>query len=119
QGYLRHPFLTSQIPSYVSDTDLQNLKVLTAGERACDPWSPRYLASFALLTGRLARGFDVVLIDSPPMSLPGVAGALGRVGDGTLLVVKARNVDTPALRRAVESLRDAQSHLLGVVLNQV
>lgn len=118
-GYLRHPFLSSQVPSYLTDTDLANLKVLTAGGRPCDPFSPRYLSSFSLLTGRLARSFDVTLIDAPPMSLPGVAGGLARLGDGALLVVKARNVDLAELRRAVEALRSSRSNLLGVVLNQV
>ena len=118
-GYLRHPYLVSQIPSYLTDTELANLKVLTAGERVCDPYSPRYLASFALLVARLAHSFDLVLIDAPPMSLPGVASAVGRLADGALLVVKARDVDLAEVKRAVETLRASDGTLLGVVLNQV
>lgn len=118
QPYLKGPFLGSQLPSFLTDTPLRNLKVLTAGKRACDLVSPGYLGAFSLLVDRMARMFDVVFVDGPPVSRLGPAGALASVTDGVLLVVKADGVQVEEIRRAVGDLQRAGGTVLGVVLNQ-
>jgi Mrp family chromosome partitioning ATPase len=119
RDYLRDPFLSSQVPSYFSDTPQPNLKVLTAGTRSCDLLAPRFHTAFQLLMNRLSRTFDMVLIDAPPVSLTTAAGNLASNADGVLLVVKADGAEVDGIRRAVEQLRRAGANILGVVLNQV
>ena len=119
RDYLRDPFLSCQVPSYLSDTDLANLKVLTAGSRSCDLLEPRYLQPFDLLVKRLARVFDVVLIDAPPVGLGSPATSLASLADGVLLVVKADCTTIDNIRHAVEDLRRAGGRLVGAVLNQL
>jgi Mrp family chromosome partitioning ATPase len=119
RDYLRDPFLSSQLPSYFSDTPQPNLKVLTAGTRSCDLLAARFATPFQLLMNRLSRAFDLVLIDAPPVSLTTAAGTLAANVDGVLMVVKADGADVESIRRAIEQLRRAGAHLLGVVLNQV
>jgi len=118
RDYLKDPFLSSQVPGYLSDTALQGLKVLTAGMRPCDLFERRYLRPFGLLMNRLARLFDVVLIDSPPVSLASPTSALAGSADGVLLVVSAEGT-VQGIRKAAEDLRRAGGNVLGVVLNQV
>jgi Mrp family chromosome partitioning ATPase len=117
--YLRDPFLASQVPSYFTDTHLPNLKALTAGRMPCDLRSPRYLTPFQLLLTRLARAFDIVLLDAPPVSLVTATTALAPLADGVVLVVKADGPEVKSVRRAVEELRRAGGNVLGGVLNQV
>ena len=117
-AYWKGPFLGSQLPSYFSDTPMRNLKVLTAGRRACDLMAPSHLSALSLLLERLGRLFDVVLIDGPPVSRLGPATALSSLVDGVLLVVKADGAEVQEIRRASDELTRAGGNVLGVVLNQ-
>jgi len=117
--YFKRPYLASQIPSYFSDTDLPNLKVLTAGRRETDLLGPREREAFALLLDHLGRIFDLVLIDAPAVARGGTAAALAGLADGVLLVVRSNGAEAPAVRQAIEELRRSDANLLGLVLNEV
>ena len=117
QGYWKGPFLGSQLPSYLTDTTLRHLKVLTAGRKACDLLSPSHLSAFTQLLERVSRMFDVVLIDGPPMSRLGPAATLSTLVDGVLLVVKADGAEVQEIRRASDDLLRAGANVLGVILN--
>lgn len=113
--YLKHPFLSSQIPSYFSDTGMENLKILTSGTVPYD------LADrpFQVLADRMSRSFDAVLMDCAPVSLTSPTGALTSAGRGAILVVKAEGYDLRIIQQAKDQLLKAGANLLGVVLNQV
>jgi Mrp family chromosome partitioning ATPase len=117
QAYWKGPFLGSQLPSYLTDTSLRHLKVLTAGRRACDLLSPNHLSAFAQLLDRVSRMFDVVILDGPPMSRLGPAATLSGLVDGVLLVVKADGAEVQEIRRASDDLLRAGANVLGVILN--
>ncbi|HVP15730.1 MAG TPA: DUF4388 domain-containing protein [Terriglobales bacterium] len=115
--YLRDPYLASQVPVYLLDSGLPNLKLLPA-TRSFDLFAPRHARAFGLLLERLGRIFDIVLVDAPPISMPGPTAALSTLVDGVLLVVKADGTDAEGIRAAADDLRRAGANLLGVVLNQ-
>jgi Mrp family chromosome partitioning ATPase len=119
QEYFKRPYLSSQIPSYFSDTELPNLKVLTAGQREGDLLAPRPREAFALLLDHLGRIFDLVLIDAPPVARGGPTTALAGIADGVLLVVRSNATEAPAARQAIEELRRGDANVLGLVLNEV
>ena len=116
--YLGDPFLAGQVPAYLADTALPNLKVLTAGTQACDLLAPRYHTPFRLLLDRLARTFDIVLLDSTPVSLTTPASRLAALVDGVVLVVKADGAEVRAIRRTLLELRRAGGNVLGAVLSE-
>lgn len=116
--YFKRPYLTSQIPSYFSDTEIPNLKVLTAGQRQGDLLAPRQREAFALLLDHLGRIFDLVLIDAPPVARGGATTSLAGIADGVLLVVRSNGTEAPAVRQAVEELRRGDANVLGMVLNE-
>jgi Mrp family chromosome partitioning ATPase len=117
-GYLKDPFLTNRVASFFSDTRLPNLKLLTAGARACDLHGQRFNGAFRLLLNRLGRVFDIVLMDAPAVSMASPTAALSGAADGVLLVLRAEGPEVESVRRAIEELRQAGGNVLGVVLNQ-
>jgi Mrp family chromosome partitioning ATPase len=117
--HLKQPYLSSQVPGYLKDTGMENLKVLTCGERAYDLYDAHFASPFAMILDRLAKRFDVVLVDSPPVAFDSATASLARAVDGVLLVVKANELNAGVIQQAKEHLVRSGANILGVVLNQV
>ena len=117
-GYLKDPFLSNRVGGYLSDTKLPNLKLLTAGSRACDLQGQRLNEAFRLLLNRLGRVFDIILMDAPAVSMTSPTAALSGAADGVLLVLKAEGPEVESVQKAIADLRQAGGNVLGVVLNQ-
>ena len=118
--FLKQPFLRSQTPSFLRDTDTEELKVMVAGRRCSDLSNPSRQVAFGLLLDRLAQAFDFVLVDAPaagPAGAGGIAPALATHTDGVLLVVPASAAASTAARGAIEEFRRAGARVLGVVVN--
>jgi capsular exopolysaccharide synthesis family protein len=73
--------------------------------------SPRIAELFA----KLAKQFDWIIIDTPPLLPMADSNLWSRLSDGTLLVVRKGTVSRTALKKAVESLDNPK--LIGIVLN--
>jgi Mrp family chromosome partitioning ATPase len=117
--YLKRPFLTNQIPGYLQDTELGNLKVLTCGSVPYNLLEEQSFRPFTNLLERLGRVFDVVLLDSPPVAHASPAEALAGMADGTLLVVKADGYDIQIVQQAKAQLERSRAQFIGVVLNHL
>jgi len=117
--HLKRPFLTNQIPSFLMDTPLEKLKVLTAGSVPYSLQEDAFAQPFARLLDRLGRMFDVVLLDSPPVALASPAEMLAGLAGGVLLVVKADGYDLQIVQQAKMQLDRSKPNFLGVVLNQI
>lgn len=118
-GYLKRPFLASQVMGYLRDTHLENLKVMTSGTAPYDLIDSASAAPFLFVLDHLSRAFDVVLIDSPPVAVASPAETIAPEVDGVIMVVKAEGLDVQVIQRAKELLEKAGANLLGAVLNQV
>lgn len=117
--YLKRPFLTNQIPSFLQDTPYEKLKVLTSGSVPYSLIDEQFAQPFQRLLDRLARTFDVVLVDSPPVAMASPAEMLAGLADGTILVVKADGYDVRIVQQAKAQLERSSPHFVGVVLNQL
>src|SRR5262245_5781616 len=120
--YLKQPFLRSQTPSFLHDTELPCLKVLVAGAASHRSFTePARQTGFGLLLERLSLAFDFVLVDAPAVDEPGSAGvsmSLSAYTDGVMLVVPARTAATDSTRHAIDELRRVGARVLGMVLNR-
>jgi capsular exopolysaccharide synthesis family protein len=67
----------------------------------------------------LRENFDLVLVDSPPVLPVTDAMVLSKYADGTLLVVAAGQTKRAELQRAAERFNQANSDVVGIVLNEV
>ena len=70
------------------------------------------------LVDDLAKRFDIVLIDSPPVLPVADALILSGYADAVLLVVAAGSTRRAELRRAAEKLAQASAPVVGAVLNK-
>jgi capsular exopolysaccharide synthesis family protein len=117
--FLKQPFLTSQMSSFLRDTNQENLKVMVSGTHVTNFRDASAAAAFQGLLNHLSAMFDIVLIDSPPVAVASPAEALGRIVDGVVMVVKAEGYDVQIVQRAKEQLVKSGSKILGAVLSQV
>jgi capsular exopolysaccharide synthesis family protein len=88
--------------------------LLPAGDVA-QPASVLQSQRIADLFQGLARQFDWVIIDTPPLLPMADSNLWSRISDGTLMVVRKGTVSRTALKKAVESLDNPK--MVGVVLN--
>ena len=112
RGRLRSPFLDRRIAESLSRTAAPNLRILAAG--AGEPLTAKMRRPLASLLDRLARDFDAVLIDAPPVSPAGPTPTLAGISEAALLVVSASGVRSPGLLRAVDGLRRAGAATVAV-----
>jgi polysaccharide biosynthesis transport protein len=99
-------------------TAVPNLTVIP--NDGSESWAPDALASerMAMLLERCRQMFDTIIVDSPPVLLIPDARALGRIGDGIVLVVRARETSRDAARKAVDRFAQDGTPVLGTVLNR-
>jgi receptor protein-tyrosine kinase len=63
----------------------------------------------------LSRGFDYVIVDTPPLGAYADGTNVGALCDGVLLLSRIGRTTSSALRRAVQSLQAANVKLIGPV----
>ncbi len=119
RDYFKRPYLASKIAGYLKDTELPNLKVLSSGAIPYDLIDSTSSGPFTTLLDQLAKTFDAVLIDAPPVAVASPAETVAQMVDGTVLIVKSDGYDVQIVQRAKTQLEKRGAHLLGVVLNQV
>jgi capsular exopolysaccharide synthesis family protein len=67
---------------------------------------------------RLREQYDLVILDTPPVSVGADASLVSAVADGVVIVVDASKTRRDDLDRSIDQLRRTQVNLLGVVLNR-
>lgn len=101
----------------VVHTQTRNLSVLLAG--AIPPNPVELLASEQMVDvlRRLKSSFDVVIVDSPPLTPVADPAALAGRCDGVVMVARAGKTDRRRLLEGVQIIERAGGRLLGVALN--
>jgi len=101
----------------VSDTDIENLYVLSAGPIPPNP--AELLASDAMvrLVEWARREYDFVVIDTPPVVPVTDPTILSRLVDAVILVVRSNSSHRRELTEALNRLESSEGAVLGAVLN--
>jgi hypothetical protein len=71
------------------------------------------------LLAELAKRYDRVIIDSPPINPVTDAVVLAKLVDGTVMVCRSEQTTLDDMRSARRTLADVKAHVLGAVLNGV
>ncbi|MEP6667488.1 MAG: polysaccharide biosynthesis tyrosine autokinase, partial [Nocardioidaceae bacterium] len=66
---------------------------------------------------RLTEGYDLILVDSPPLLAASDAAILATMVDGVILVLRAGGTEKAAAQQAVDQLNSLGARVVGAVLN--
>lgn len=97
----------------------ERLSLLTCGPVPENPAELLESAAFRETLATLRRRFDVIIIDSPPV-LPVIDPVvIAAVADAVIVVARCRTTTREQLRVALTELRQVDTNILGVVLNDL
>jgi non-specific protein-tyrosine kinase len=111
--------LTLPSGNYTQETDEEGLYVLVSGPIPPNPSELLGSVRMKAALDVLAAGFDILIIDSPPVLALADAIVLGTQTDGVILVTLAKKTRQRQLKQAADKLREVNAHLIGVVINRV
>ncbi|HBO45672.1 MAG TPA: hypothetical protein DD670_17445 [Planctomycetaceae bacterium] len=101
----------------IQPTGIERLDVLPSGPRPANPAELLAGPRFLELIDWASTVYDQILIDSPPTLATSDSAVIGRLVDGTILVVQPEKNHRRAVIRAVEGLLSLRIPLLGLVVN--
>jgi succinoglycan biosynthesis transport protein ExoP len=107
------------ITSYVRQTDIPNMHVITAGELPLESMGAMNPAKIAEAIQALRPYYHVVFFDAPPILGISDAANLVRQMDYTLMVVQHRRYPREVCLRVKRMVEEVRGNLYGVVLNNV
>jgi polysaccharide biosynthesis transport protein len=124
-GIGREPGLTdlvlerASVDDVIRRTSLAGLCVVPSGMQPPNPaelvGGPRFRAAMA----KLAEGFDLVIVDTPPVLAASEGAIMGARADAVVMVVRAGTTDRDSARQAMLQLRTVSANVVGVLLNDV
>jgi polysaccharide biosynthesis transport protein len=103
--------------AFIRPTAIPNLSVLLSGRPQSGNPTLLYSDRLGSMLNSLRKGFDAVLIDTPPMLTMADARVVGRCADAVILVARANRTSRQALRDACQRFIDDGANVLGAVLN--
>lgn len=123
----RKPGLTDVLSGSASDEETRRsvelpefaagrLDFIPAGTPVPNPAEIAGSAAMRALIARLASEYDIVLIDTPPLSQATDAAVMGTSADAVILVTRMDRTSREAMRRAAEELRAMGAPVFGTVV---
>jgi capsular exopolysaccharide synthesis family protein len=108
---------TAKLSECLHRVEGSNLMVMTSGAIPPNPLELLHSDRFAQTLKALASDFEIIIIDSPPVELVSDALVLAALASGVIFVTKAQSTPYPMARKALQRLRRADAHIVGIVLN--
>lgn len=93
--------------------------LITAGTIPPNPSELLNSERMKLLTKEMARRYDFVLLDSPPIQRVTDSLTLSKLVDGTLIVVSSGNTTYEMLESGLKKLNRIHSNMLGIIVNRI
>lgn len=101
----------------VQPTGIENLSILTCGEQRAHSWSLLESIYMKSLLVEAAAHYELVIVDTPPVTSCVDASTLTRYSDGLVMITRPNFTPKDALLRAVSELTGNGVPMLGVVVN--
>ena len=105
------------VQQLIQDTDLTDLKIITAGKEIQRPENIGGSLVFKQLINKMEQVFDVIILDTPPFGIISDSTALLKNADTTLVVGRYRKTNRGLLFRTVEELGRIHANVSRIVLN--
>lgn len=107
-------------PTSASAIDLGNgVHMLPGGETGRRASALLNAEGFSALLRQWATGYDMVLIDTPPLLALADGFVIARQVDGLLLVVSQNDTSVPEVQQVLRTAQSTGTQVLGAVLNKV
>ena len=94
-----------------------DLVVLTSGAIPPNPLELLHSDRFTQTLEALAKQFEVIIIDSPPVELVSDALVIATHVTGVIFVTKAQSTPIPLVKKGLRRLKRANGRIVGVALN--
>lgn len=108
---------TAKLSECLQKVKDSNLMVIGSGAIPPNPLELLHSDRFGQAIESLRKDFETIIIDSPPVELVSDALVLAARASGVIFVSKAQSTPLPMVRKALQRLRRADGHIIGVVLN--
>lgn len=105
------------LDSFITETRVPNLSLMTAGNTDKNSADLVYSPTLSSLLQTLARKFDLIFIDTPPLAMYPEARVIGRISHGMVMVVRANTRSGEELQGIYQKLIEDRIPMLGTVLN--
>ncbi|GAA6616700.1 GumC family protein [Scytonema sp. NUACC26] len=101
----------------VQPTTIENLSVLTYGNPYGRPSQLLESVAMKSLLAEAANSYDLVIIDTPPLSVCADSTTLAKYSDGIIIVTRPSFTVKEILQKSVSELTQNRIPILGVVVN--
>lgn len=109
----------AKLTEIIKPTSIANLSIVTTGQIPPNPSELLMHPRFETLLNDLAKRFDTIIIDAPPILAVSDAAIIGRHVGATLIVARAGKHPIQELEQAVKRLNQAGVHVKGFVFNDL
>jgi tyrosine-protein kinase Etk/Wzc len=106
----------ASLDEVVQQTLVPNLVTLTSGALPPNPVELLGSAKMREFMQSLT-GFDMIVVDTPPLMIASDAAVVGRMSDGVVMVVRAGQSQRGAVQDSVQQLTNVGARVIGTVLN--
>ena len=107
-----------ELRGHVYETQYENLWLLPCGPTPPNPADLLSTPRFNAVLREAGKQFDRVIIDGPPLLGLADAALLATAAENVVMIVESGRTRTKAAREAIERLRAAGGHVLGVILTK-
>jgi len=104
---------------YVPDDEVSGLVVMPSGPTPPNPSELLGSAHMKALLARFRKGFDYVVIDTPPVNAVTDASVLAANTDAAILVIDTNKATYTAVQHAKQALERVGGKVLGSVMNKM
>jgi len=101
----------------LKETDLETLKLITAGRGAEMPDILSNSHKLKQLLKKMEDIFDVIIIDTPPYGVISDSSALLKYAEATILLAQHEKTNKGMLHKTMEELRQINANVTNIVLN--
>ena len=122
-GAAREPGLSDYLLGYQPEEEVThtsavpNLYVINSGKI---PPNPAEMLGSEVAKSKLAKlteGYDLIIIDTPPLLAASDAAIVATLSDGVIIVLRAGSTETAAAQQAMQQLRALGVRIVGAILN--
>ena len=107
-----------ELKPYIKKTDIPNVSLLSMGTTPPNPLELLSSSRFVEFLEEAKKEYDIIILDSTPVSVVSDALVLSKLVDETIIVASHRNTDVKTLINTKKAIINALGSIAGVVLNK-